>query len=170
MGLLPGRNRPPHPVPVQRGERVLSWCSTRDGRVLAGTREAFYATDGEADPLRIPWERVESARWESEDQTLRVEEMADYGQRRPQHTFEVEEPGLLLQLLRERVTASIAWQRHVPVTGKHGVRIIGRRAPGGAGAAAWYYEVDEELDPTDPQVREAAERALARAREGLGEA
>ena len=82
---------------------------------------------------------------------------------------QVDEPGLLLQLVRERVTASIVWQRHVPVTSKHGVRIIGRRAPGARGSVTWFYEFDEQLNPADPQVRAAAEQALTRAREGLGE-
>lgn len=161
-------SRPPFKVPVRAGERVLSWCATRDGRVLAGTREAFYVA-GPDSAARVPWEQVETARWEQEDETLRVEEVGTFGEPRPVHTFEVSEPGLLLQLVRERVTASILWQRHVPVVKRRGVRVIARRAPSGVGPVSWYYDFDRGIDPDDPEVRRVAEEALARAQEGLGD-
>lgn len=160
--------RPPFEVPVGPGERVLGWCETRDGRVLAGTREAFYVASPDS-RTRVPWEQVETARWDQDEETLRVEEVGTYGQPRPQHSFEVSDPGLLLQLVRERVTASILWQQHVPVAKRRGVRVIARRAPGGRGPVAWYYDFDTGIDPDDPEVRRVADEALARAQEGLGE-
>ena len=66
--------------------------------------------------------------------------------------------------MRERVTASVLLVRHVPITGKRGVRVVGRRAPSGPAPVHWVYEYDAGIDPEDPVVRAAAESALAAAR------
>jgi len=89
---------------------------------------------------------------------------------RPEHVLDVEEPGRLLELVRERVTASVVLQRHVPLEGRRGVRVIARRAPRGDRPVEWLYEYDEGIDPDDPAVRFEAERALAAARDELGPA
>jgi hypothetical protein len=60
-------------------------------------------------------------------------------------------------------------QRHVPVTGRRGLRVIARRAPSGSAPVQWVYEYDEGVDPDDPEVRRTAAAALAQAREQLGE-
>ena len=70
--------------------------------------------------------------------------------------------------MRERVTASVVLQRHVPLAGRRGLRVIARRAPRGNQPVAWFYEYDEGVDPADPAVRAAAEAALRDAREELG--
>jgi hypothetical protein len=75
----------------------------------------------------------------------------------------------LLQLLRERVTASVLLTRHVPIAGRRGVRVVARRAPSGRSDVRWIYEYDEGVDPDDPFVRAAAETALAAARADVGE-
>ncbi|GEP40681.1 hypothetical protein NPS01_43440 [Nocardioides psychrotolerans] len=83
---------------------------------------------------------------------------------RPQHRITIAEPGRLLELVRERVTASIVLQRHVAVTGRRGVRVIARRAPRGRADIAWFFEYDEGIDPEDSSVRASAEAALAAAK------
>ncbi len=77
-------------------------------------------------------------------------------------------PGLLLELVRERVTASVVLQRHVPIDGRRGVRVIARRAPRGDQPVVWIYEYDEGVDPADPVVQRAAEEALEAARVDVG--
>ncbi len=52
--------------------------------------------------------------------------------------------------MRERVTASVVLQRHVPLTGRRGLRVIARRAPRGDRPLAWFYEYDEGVDPDGP--------------------
>jgi hypothetical protein len=96
---------------------------------------------------------------------LRVTEVGTWGERRPQHRFTIEEPGRLLELVRERVTASVVLQRHVALQGRRGVRVIARRAPRGNQPLQWIYEYDEGIDPDDPFVRHAAAEALAAARD-----
>jgi hypothetical protein len=148
---------------------VLAWCRSDDDRVLAGTRDALYlATATAEETVRIPWEQVEAADWDSESEVLRVSLVGSWGEQRVEHVLAIAEPGRLLQLVRERVTASIVLQRHVPLPGRGGVRVIGRRAPRGDAPIVWFYEYDEGVDPADPTVREAAAKALVAARSDVG--
>ncbi len=157
--------RAPHPdVEVAAGERVLGWTRAGEGAVLAGTRDAVYL-----DGTRLPWEQVEAADWDRDSEVFRLSEVGSWGEQRREHTFTVEEPGRFLQLVRERVTASVVLQRHVPVRGAAGLRVIARRAPRGTRPLAWYVDYDEGVDPADPEVRSLTEAALAAARGDVGE-
>jgi hypothetical protein len=153
------------PVEVQPGERVLAWASSPAG-VVAGTRDALYLPG----PGRIPWEQVEAADWDLGSETLRVREVGTWGEPRPSYALVLTEPARLLQLIRERVTATVVLQRHVPIHGKRGVRVIARRAPAGERELTWLFEYDEGVDPADPFVDHAAQEALAAAREEVGDA
>ena len=161
-----GRTSSPS-VAVARGERVLASATTAEGTVLAGTRDAFYVvTDG--DTRRVPWEQVEAAGWDRDTDTFRLSEVGSWGEQRPVHTGTLDEPGRLLELVHERVTASVVLQRHVSLGGRRGLRVIARRAPSGAGGVQWVYEYDEGVDPDDPTVRAAARDALELARRDVG--
>jgi hypothetical protein len=154
---LARRDRPPFDVAA--GERVLAWAESQAGPV-GGTRDALYHPGG-----RIPWEQVEAADWDSDTSVLRVSEVGSWGEARPVHLFTLEEPGNLLELVRERVSASVVLQRQVRITGRHGLRVIARRAPRGDQPLSWFYEYDEGIDPTDPLVRQAAGEALRSAQD-----
>lgn len=170
-------------VPVQvarraelpRGERVLAAAADRDGAWLLGTRDALVLVSGSEDASpggsayrRIPWEQIETADWDSEESRLRVSEVGEYGLPRFTASFVVEEPTTLLQLLRERVTASLVIQRRVQVSGRKGFSVIGRRPPAG-GSIAWMHEYDAGVDPEDPDVARLAVDALTQARAEVGE-
>jgi hypothetical protein len=150
-------------VDVAAGEKVLAWAASESGPV-AGTRSALYLPDG----VRIPWEQVEAADWDLDSETLRVTEVGTWGEPRPAYSFVLTEPGRLLQLVRERVTATVVLQRHVPIRGSSGVRVIARRAAAGDRALTWLFEYDEGIDPTDPFVEHAAQEALAAAQGEIG--
>lgn len=155
-----------------RGERVLAWADSSLGP-LAGTRDALYLPLSE-DPgdtwTRVPWEQVEAADWDGEAEVLRVVEVGTWGESRPEHLFAVTDTGRLLELVRERVTSSVVLQRHVAIFGKRGVRVIARRAPRGNQPVRWFFEYDQGVDPADPFVAQAAEEALAAARDEVGDA
>jgi hypothetical protein len=153
-------------IAVAAGERVLASCESVDGVVLAGTRDAFYI--GSEPMTRVPWERVEAADWDRDDSVFRLSLVGSWGEEKVAHSYGLAEPGRLLELVRERVTASIVLQRHVPLTGRRGVRVIGRRPPRGRGEIEWFFEYDEGVDPEDPAVREASVAALAAARADVG--
>ncbi|CUR61595.1 conserved hypothetical protein [metagenome] len=161
-----GRTSPPA-VEVAAGERVLAATATSDGTVLAGTRDAFYVVAA-GETRRVPWEQVEAADWDRDTDTFRLSEVGTWGAPRPVHTATLEEPGRLLELVRERVTASVVLQRHVTVAGRRGLRVIARRAPAGSGRIQWVYEYDEGVDPDAPAVREAARSALEAMQRDVG--
>ena len=169
--LRPGRATPvPMDVLVAAGlparEKVLASAQTREGHWVLGTRRLLVLVGDET--RTIPWERVEEATWDQDESRLRVSEIADFGAHRPSYDLVLDEPALLLQLVRERVTASIVLQRHVPVRGKLGLNVIGRRSPDG-GPVAWMHAYDTGLDPADPEVAAVADAALRGARAEVGE-
>ena len=150
-------------IEVAAGERVLAWTTATDGAVLAGTRDALYLPGH-----RLPWEDIETADWDRDTEVFRVVDVGTWGEPRTPHTFTITEPRRLLELVRERVTASVLLVRHVPVEGRRGVKVIARRAPSGARGLRWLYAYDEGIDPNDPTVRLAAETGLARAKDEVG--
>lgn len=154
-------------VAVAPGERVLASASAADGTVLAGTRDAFYVQVGK-EVRRVPWEQVETADWDRDTDTFRLSEVGSWGEQRPVHTAVLADPGRLLELVRERVTASVVLQRRVNVDGRRGLRVIARRAPSGSGGVQWVYEYDEGVDPDDPAVRESARTTLEAMRHEVG--
>jgi hypothetical protein len=161
------------PVRVERGEKLLADAVAEEAH-LGGTRDALYVVRNLGTSLaleetvRIPWEDVQAADWDAETTTLRVTEVGTWGEQRPEHVFTLPEPGRLLELIRERVTASIVLQRHVPIRGRKGLRVIARRAPRGDRPISWIYEFDAGIDPDDPAVRTAAAEALAAAQAEVG--
>jgi hypothetical protein len=163
VGRFRARERPP--IEVAPGERLLAWAPTPDG-AIGGTRDALYIVSTVV--TRVPWEQVEAADWDVDASVLRVSEVGTWGEARPEHRFTIEEPGRLLELVRERVTASVVLQRHVPIRGRRGLRVIARRAPRGDRPISWIYEFDAGIDPDDPAVRQAAEEAPAAARADVG--
>ena len=155
------RGRPD--VAVRAGESVLAWAETDDGRVIAGTRDAIYL-----DGVRLPWEEVEAADWDQESDRFRLSEVGTWGEPRREHVLTIKDPGRLLELVRERVTASVVLQWHVEVTERRGLRVIARRAPRGDRPVRWLFEYDEGVDPDDPAVREVAEATLRDAMAEVG--
>jgi len=173
------------------GEKVLAATSTTDDRWLLGTRVALHVArapepspaeeptgegpeqvepESVVEPVetRIPWETVERADWDRDEEQLVVTEVGEFGRVRPRHVFGVSEPGLLLELVRERVTASVVLQRRVLTHGQRGLLVIGRRPPTGEGEVVWAYQFDAGVDPEDPAVVAAAEEGLRSAQADLG--
>ena len=144
---------------LARGERVLASAEAAGDTWLLGTRDALVIVTRD-DARRVPWERVEAADWDRDAERVRVSEVGEFGQPRPVHAYTVVDPGDLLPLIRERVTASIVLQRRVAINGRRGVLVIARRAPRGDGEITWACEYDEGVDPDDPLVRLVVDEAL----------
>ncbi len=153
---------------LARGTKVLAGAGAEDGTWLLGTVAALVVVPPARPAETIPWERVENADWDRDDERLRVIEVGDFGEVRPVHVFALAEPGRLLALVRERVTASVVLQRRTVVSGRRGFSVVARRSPTGAGDIAWAYEFDPGVDPDDPDVRRLAEAGLRAAAEELG--
>ncbi|HET8561775.1 MAG TPA: hypothetical protein VFL69_14745 [Marmoricola sp.] len=157
---------------LDTGERPLAHAQARDGSWLIGTRGRLLlvlagVAAGDA-VVSLPWEQVEAADWDRDAERLRVSEVGEYGRPRASYAFDVGDPRLLLQLVRERVTHSVVLQRRVAVRGRKGFSVIGRRNPVG-GHIRWMHEYDLGVDPTDPEVQRLADAALREARAEVGE-
>jgi len=174
-------------VQLGKGEKVLAGTRAADGTWLLGTPDALllvepspmsFGRSQSVEPggglsnrsveTRIPWQRVEMADWDREAERLTLAEVGEFGQVRPEYAFEIADPGLLLELIRERVTSSVVLQRRVVVSGKAGLFVVARRPPRGDGEITWAYEFDPGVSPEDPAVIEAARRGLETATEELG--
>ena len=153
---------------LPRGERLLAAARATDGTWLLGTRVALVLVRPQGQAQRLAWEDVAHADWDREQDRLRVVELAEFGVAPVVHELAIEDPGLVLDLVRERVTASVLLTRRVPVEPRRGLTVVARRAPGGRDPVTWSYELDSGLDPDDPLVRAAAEQGLRSAREELG--
>jgi hypothetical protein len=160
--------RLPRDVAARVPGRALAFAEA-DDTWLIGTRAELVILGPQA-ATRIPWERVEGADWDRDLSRLRITEVGEFGRPRPSYAFTLheQEPTTLLQLIRERVTASVVLQRGQLVAGKRGFKVIGRRSPVG-GPIAWMHEYDEGVDPLDPDVAAAAEALLRHARDDVGE-
>ncbi|MGH3423228.1 MAG: hypothetical protein ACRDO8_00785 [Nocardioidaceae bacterium] len=156
-------------LPLAAGERVLAGARETGGRWHAGSDAALYvATDDGYQ--RLPWETVEWAAWERESNELTVVEVADYGEQQARRVLTIEEPGRFLELVRERVTASVLLRRPVPVPGRHKrwVTVVARRSPTRTGDVTYSFVLDRGLDPEDRSVRDAARTGLVHVRDELG--
>ena len=161
---------PAVPDPVRRAAagKVLAWVATEDGSWLAGTRDSLVTVPRHGEAVVLRWEQVHRADWDTEERTLTVERVEEWGHPTARWTHRLGDPGSLLVLLRERVTASVVLQRRVDVHRKKGFSVIGRRPPGGGGAISWAYQFDVGVDPDDPAVMALAESSLREAQESLG--
>jgi hypothetical protein len=153
------------------GERTLAWALAVDGSWLVGTDRALHLAlpqghGGDSqrhggDFRAVPWEEIERADWSSETEQLAVVEVTTWGQPEKRIEISLEQPGQLLELVRERVTKSVVINVYAPVRGRRGLSVIGRRSPSGEGQVTWAYVLAAGLDPDDPQVQEVASRTLS---------
>jgi hypothetical protein len=153
-------------LPLGPGERPLAYAESRHRLWWVGTLAALYLPT-DAEWVRLPWEVIDHAEWEQDSGTLLVTEAADFGERQQQHRADFDDASRLLQLIRERVTASVVLTRFVPVEGG-GMTLVGRRAPGTDGEIEWSFVLGAGLDPDDPRLREIAKHALVEAERELG--
>jgi hypothetical protein len=165
-------------LPLTDGERVLAAALLADrpvgdpGSYLVATDRAMYWPLNGSGHERTAWDRMAGASWQDETSTL-VFARTD----QPPMPFAVEDPGLLPETVRERVTASIVVSRHVALRGRQGVRITARRqADGPAMAEAdqlvaelrWELIYDDGVDQTDQAIRDAANTALTAIKHEVG--
>lgn len=150
------------------GDDVLAAVRLIDGQWAAGSRAALFVPDGDK-MRRVGWEKIERAEWDAEESVLHVWETTAFGTPLRGTHLKVEDPGKFGQLLRERVNASILVQRHVPLVGKKGVRVVGRRNPADTRAqVSWSFVLDKGVEPDRPGLVDRAEAALEELRDELG--
>ena len=143
------------------GRRVLAW-TTSSGAPLVATEHALVLPDG----TDVPWDLVLRAHWEPEYVELTAQESAG-GRPAVRRLLLDTAPGVLPEVVRERVTASIVVQHHVELVGERGARMVARRTADST-ELRWSVVFDGGLDPTDPDLRRRADEALTALRTSLG--
>lgn len=136
------------------GDKPLAWAPAAGDWVVA-TRDRLFL------PLQEPvrWDEVIRAAWDAPVLELQLAQGP--------YRLVIENPGLIPDVVNERVKASVVVQHHVPLRGDKGVRIVARRVPGGT-EVTWRVTFDAGLDPQDPALRADAEAALAEVRTTMG--
>ena len=136
------------------GDKPLAWAPAAGDWVVA-TRDRLFL------PLQEPvrWDEVIRAAWDAPVLELQLAQGP--------YRLVIENPGLIPDVVNERVKASVVVQHHVPLRGDKGVRIVARRVPGGT-EVTWRVTFDAGLDPQDPALRADAEAALAEVRATMG--
>jgi hypothetical protein len=152
---------------LQDGERVLASATTTDGSsIVATTRAVFLPT--ETGLRRIGWEQVDKAGWDWDQGTLWVLEAAPLGARPHRWRVQVENPGHVIDVVRERVNATVVVSQHVALAGERGVRVVGRRPPG-TDVLTWSVAVDSGINVNDPQLRAKITEAVEEVRRQVGD-
>jgi hypothetical protein len=148
-------------IDLARGERVLSAARLGDGDWVAATDQALVGAG-----WRAPWSAATHAQWYDDASTLEVAWLDDAGDRQDR-SLVLDEPGLLPETVHERVTATILISRHLPVSGRNGVRVVGRRQPG-SDEVEWQVVADAGVDAADPEVSARVEEAVREMSTELG--
>jgi hypothetical protein len=151
---------------LERGERVLAAARLRNGGWLVATTLALHVTgpEGSAETSRHSWDRVAGAVWSDTAAMLQVT-WVDGGR---QLVVELAgEDGLLPEVVRERVEASVVLTRRFEVQGRRGVRVAIRRAHHGAELRTQVV-ADRGVDLTDPAIAARVAVELADLREQVG--
>lgn len=140
--------------------RILAWARSADGFVVGSpallSLGAAGVSAGVEDWRHVGWHEIEHGGWNAEARAL---SWTLYGGRRGR--VELAEPGRLPELFRERVAASIAVERFVPIRGERGVTVTARRDLGGDGTLSWHSSLTRGLSWSGEGVSEEAARVLA---------
>lgn len=148
---------------LAKGERLLAYARTADGGWVAGTNRALHMG---AD-LVLGWNEIDQARWLDAERVLEIVPLPTGVEPMPIQRIAIPAPGLLPELVRERVTSNIVATERVAIAGSAGVRLVARRLPDGAGVR-WSATYDPGVDSRDPAVQERVRAAIAELQSRLG--
>jgi hypothetical protein len=139
----------------------LVWARTADGYCIGSPARFSYGD--ELDWTHLGWHEIEHGTWNSETAVLGWTRHG--GGRGSVH---LTQPGRMPELFRERIAATIALERFVPLAGERGVTITARRNLEDAGSISWHSTLTRGLTWHTEGVREAVDEAMARLRGEYG--
>ena len=147
--------------------RILAWARGQDAFVVGSPAVLSLSDDGGAGEVvgwrHVGWHEIEHGGWNAESRSL---SWTLYGGRRGR--VELAEPARLPELFRERVAASIAVERFVPIRGERGVIVTARRDLGGGGTLLWHSTLTRGLSLSSDGVADEIARAEAELRSEYG--
>lgn len=148
---------------LAKGERLLAYARSADGGWVAGTNRGLHVG---AD-LVLAWHEIDQARWLDADRVLEIVPLPTGAEPAQTQRVSIPVPGLLPELVRERVTSNIVATERVAITGSVGVRLVARRLPDGAGIR-WSAIYAPGVDSGEPAVRERVRDTIAELQSRLG--
>jgi hypothetical protein len=159
---LPAQQRPP----LDRDERVLAWSKTGSGeQVVVVTNVGLWLPERSE---RLGWHEVHKAVWSGRELAItpghQVSERTGYRvvADDPVESFLLLDPGDVQEQVRARVTRSVAYTSHHPLSGG-GVRVVARRVSGVDGLT-WTVRYDPGTPADDPGVVDQTDALVAAAR------
>lgn len=145
-----------------RPGRILAWATTPRGFCIASPATLSYGD--EEDWKHVGWHEIERGAWNAELRKLTWSLHAAPGKPSPRGSLELVEPGRVPALFRERILATIAIEKFVPLVGERGVTITARRDLGGTGTIAWHSTLTRGLNWQTAGVRAAVDQAMEQVR------
>ena len=145
-----------------RPARILAWATTSTGFCIASPASLSYGD--EQGWKHVGWHEIERGAWNAELRTLTWALHTAPGKPSPRGSLELVEPGRLPELFRERIVATIAIEKFVPLMGERGVTISARRDLGGTGAVVWHSTLTRGLSWQTAGVRAAVDQAMEQVR------
>jgi hypothetical protein len=142
--------------------RILAWATTSTGFCIASPATLSYGD--EEGWKHVGWHEIERGAWNSELRKLTWALHAAPGKPSPRGSLELVEPGRFPELFRERILATIAIEKFIPLMGERGVTISARRDLGGSGAIAWHSTLTRGLSWQTAGVRTAVDQAMEQVR------
>lgn len=142
--------------------RILAWATTSTGFCIASPATLSYGD--EEGWKHVGWHDIERGAWNSELRKLTWALHATPGKPSPRGSLELVEPGRFPELFRERILATIAIEKFIPLVGERGVTISARRDLGGSGAIAWHSTLTRGLSWQTAGVRTAVDQAMEQVR------
>ncbi|NJC85516.1 hypothetical protein [Planosporangium mesophilum] len=149
---LPADRRPP----LGPEERIVAWATAAGDEVVVLTNHGIWLPGVQA---RLGWHEIHKATWSGRQLALvasrEVLSASDYAvmEDEPATVHTLLEPGDVPAQVRSRVTKSIAYTQHHPVSGG-GVWVVARRVPGVDGLR-WTVRYDSGVDRGSEEVRSA---------------
>jgi hypothetical protein len=145
-----------------RPTRILAWATTRTGFCIASAATLSYGDEGAWE--HVGWHEIERGGWNAELHKLTWVLYAAPGEAPARGSLELTDPGRLPDLFRERISATIAVERFVPLVGERGVIIAARRDLGAGGVVTWHSTLTRGLSWQTDGVRAAVDQAMEQVR------
>jgi hypothetical protein len=156
---LPARLRPA----LDPEERVLAWAPVGEDQALVATNHGLWLPEGR----RLGWHEIHKVAWSGRELRVTPAEVAEVRDHYavlvdgPVVVFLLLEPGEVPDQVRTRVTRSVAYTSHHPLS-TGGVRVVGRRVPGRNGLS-WAVRYDAGTPVKLPAVVELTGELVAAA-------
>jgi hypothetical protein len=142
--------------------RILAWAESRPGFCIASP--AAFSHGNDTGWEHIGWHEIERGSWNAELRRLTWVRYAAPGEAPARGSLELIKPGRMPELFRERILATIAVEKFVPLSGERGVTVTARRDLGRGGAVSWHGTLTRGLTWQTEGVPAAVDQAMDQVR------